>query len=209
MKQGIFLILLVSFVTGCGRRAAPLVGLPAPDRVLPAIELAGKHRRIVFRWDYEENSLMARGEGAVRASAPDSARVDLYLNGGILVGKAILIGNTLRSTNQEQVQRFLPPPPLMWAALGRLAIPALPDTVVTVEGDMIHADIGRPATWRVMIKGKRVMQLARLSGGRIAEVVTRDAGGRLLYEVPGRRKLWLGITRDEEVPAFDASIWGP
>ena len=209
MKRARLLLLAAAVVAGCRPRAAPLEGVPAPERALPKIELVGKHRRIVFRWDYEENSLIARGEGAVRASAPDSARVDLFLSGGILVGKAILIGNTLRATNQQQVERFLPPPPLMWAALGRLAIPPLPDTVVTVEGDLVHADIGRPATWRVTIKGNRVMQLARLSGGRIAEVVTRDAGGRLLYEVPGRRKLWLGITHDEEVPAFDASIWGP
>jgi hypothetical protein len=98
---------------------------------------------------------------------------------------------------------------MLWAALGRLAIPALPDTVVTMEGEVLHADIGRPVTWRVTIANNRVMQLARINGGRIVEMVTRDTGGRLLYEVPGRRKLWLGITRDEEVPAFDASIWGP
>lgn len=95
----------------------------------------------------------------------------------------------------------------MWAAFGRLVLPALPDTVLTVDGDVLQADIGRPAAWRVTIKGNRIMQLARLSGGRMVETVTRDDGGRLLYEVPGRRKLWLGITRDEEVPAFDASIW--
>jgi hypothetical protein len=98
---------------------------------------------------------------------------------------------------------------MLWAVLGRLAVPALPDTVITEEGDVLYADIGSPAAWRVTIKGNRLMQLARLSGGRIAEVVTRDDGGRLLYEVPGRRKLWLGISRDDEVPAFDASIWGP
>jgi hypothetical protein len=163
----------------------------------------------VFRWDYEENALIARGEGAARIASPDSARVDLYLNGGILVGRATLIGNTIRSTNQAQVERFLPPPPMLWASLGRLAIPALPDTVVTMEGEVLHADIGRPVTWRVTIANNRVMQLARINGGRIVEMVTRDTGGRLLYEVPGRRKLWLGITRDEEVPAFDVSIWGP
>jgi hypothetical protein len=78
-----------------------------------------------------------------------------------------------------------------------------------MEGELMHADIGRPTAWRVTIKGNRLMRLARLSGGRIAEVVTRDDGGRLLYEVPGRRKLWLGIIRDEEVQPFDASIWGP
>jgi hypothetical protein len=194
---------------GCAPRAKPLGGVLAPERKLPAIEIAGGHRRIVFRWDYEENALLARGEGAARIAAPDSARVDLFLNGGLAVGRAILIGNTLRATNQEQVQRFLPPPPMMWAALGRLAIPPLPDTVITMEGDVLHADIGRPTAWRVTISNNRIMQLARVSGGRIVEVVTRDMGGRLLYEVPGRRKLWLGITRDEEVPAFDASIWGP
>jgi hypothetical protein len=193
----------------CAPRAGTLGGTPAPERALPAIELAPGHRRIVFRWDYEENSLLARGEGAMRVASPDSARVDLFLNGGIPVGRAVLIGSTIRATNQQQVEKFLPPPPMMWAAIGRLAIPPLPDTVITVEGNLLHADIGRPAAWRVTIKGSRIMRLARLSGGRIAEMVARDDGGRLLYEVPGRRKLWLGITRDEEVPAFDASIWGP
>ncbi|MGI9044272.1 MAG: hypothetical protein ACR2GK_09150 [Gemmatimonadaceae bacterium] len=203
-------VVAISFVSsGCARQVRPLAGIPAPDRALPVIEFAQGHRLIVFRWDYEENALIARGEGAIRVASPDSARVDLFLAGGIPVGRAFLIGNTLRATNQAQVERFLPPPEMMWAALGRLAIPALPDTVITVEGELLHADIGRPTAWRVTIKGNRLMRLARLSGGRIAELVTRDDGGRLLYEVPGRRKLWLGITRDEEVQPFDASIWGP
>lgn len=202
-----FAVLALAVVSACAPKARPLAGTPAPDRKLPVIQPPFGHRRIVFRWDYEENALIARGEGAVRYSAPDSARVDLFLNGGIGVGSAILIDNTLRSTNQAQVERFLPPPPMMWAAFGRLALPALPDTVLTVDGETLHADIGRPAAWRVTIKANRIMQLARLSGGRIVEIVTRDEGGRLLYEVPGRRKLWLGITRDDEVPAFNASIW--
>ena len=194
-------------IAGCAPRVAPLKGAPAPNRSLPEIPLAGQHRRVVFRWNYEENALFTNGEGAIRASAPDSARVDLFLNGGVSAGHAFLIGDSLTGPHIDQIRRVLPPAPMMWAALGRLAIPALPDTVVNIEGDTIRADIGRPAAWRVTIRGKRLMQLARLNGGRIAEVVTRDEGGRLLYEVPGRRKLWLGIIRDEEVPAFDATIW--
>lgn len=150
---------------------------------------------------------MVHGEGAIRAAFPDSARVDLFLQGGVAAGSAILIGDSLRAPNRNQLQRILPPPPMMWAALGRLAIPPLADTVVTTDGERLYAEIGRPAAWRVTIKGSRLMQLARINGGRIQEVVTRDDGGRLLYEVPGRRKLWLGIIRDEEVPAFDAAIW--
>jgi hypothetical protein len=200
---------LLITATGCAPRARPLAGTPTPDRVLPVIELAPGHKRVVFRWDYEENSLLVRGEGAARIAAPDSARVDLFLSSGVQVGRAVLIGDRFTSTNQSQVERVLPPPPMMWAAFGRLAVPALPDTVITTEGDIVRADIGRPAAWRVTLRGAKLMQLARLSGGRIVETVTRDEAGRLLYEVPGRRKLWLGITRDEEVPAFDASIWHP
>ncbi len=198
---------VLALAEACAPRVTPLQGAPAPSRALPVIPLAGVHRRVVFRWDYEENSLMAHGEGAIRAAAPDSARVDLFLAGGVSAGHAVLIGDSLRGPNTDQAQKVLPPPPLMWATLGRLAIPALPDTVVTVDGETMYADVGRPAAWRVTIKGGRLMQLARLSGGRITDVVTRDNGGRLLYEVPGRRKLWLGIIRDEEVPAFDAAIW--
>ncbi|HZK78836.1 MAG TPA: hypothetical protein VFC35_08000 [Gemmatimonadaceae bacterium] len=201
--------LIVVVGGGCAPMVVPLRGAPAPDRTLPVLRLAPGHRKIVFHWDYQENSLMANGDGAIRVASPDSARVDLFLNGGVFLGNATLIGDNLSGPNHDQVERVLPPAPMMWAALGRLAIPALADTVLTVDGDVLYADIGRPAAWRVTIKGNRLMQLARLSGGRIAEVVTRDDGGRLLYEVPGRRKLWLGITRDDEVPAFDASIWGP
>ncbi|HEY8166428.1 MAG TPA: hypothetical protein VIF83_12825 [Gemmatimonadaceae bacterium] len=95
----------------------------------------------------------------------------------------------------------------MWGALGRLAVPPLPDTTVTMQGDTLNAAIGRPAEWRLRIVGNQLMQLIRVAGGRVAESVTRAPGGRLLYEVPSRRRLWLGVVRDEEVPAFDASIW--
>lgn len=206
-KRFVIAILFAAVVGACAPRVAPLKGAPAPSRVLPNIPLAGTHRRIVFRWDYEENSLLTHGEGSIRASAPDSARVDLFLIGGIAAGHAVLIGDSLRGSNADQIRRVLPPPAMLWAALGRLVVPSLPDTVINVDGATLQADIGRPAAWRVTIKGDRLMQLARLNGGRIAEVVTRDEGGRLLYEVPGRRKLWLGIIRDEEVPAFDAAIW--
>lgn len=198
---------VVALTGACAPRLAPLKGAPAPNRALPSVQLPAGHRRIVFRWDFEENSLMTRGEGAIRTAAPDSARVDLFLTGGLAAGHAVLIGDSLRAPNKAQIGRVLPPPAMMWAVLGRLAIPSLPDTVVTEEGGSVYAEIGRPAAWRVTVKGGRLTQLVRLNGGRVAEAVTRDDGGRLLYEVPGRRKLWLGIIRDEEVPAFAATIW--
>jgi hypothetical protein len=192
---------------GCAPRVAPMKGAPSPNRALPSVQMPPGHRRIVFRWDYEENSLFTHGEGAIRAAAPDSARVDLFLTGGVSAGYALLIGDSIRGPHRDQIARVLPPVAMIWAALGRLAVPSLPDTVVTTEGDTVYAEIGRPAAWRATIKAGRLTQLSRLNGGRVAEVVTRDDGGRIIYEVPGRRKLWLGIIRNEEVPAFDATIW--
>jgi hypothetical protein len=200
-------IATLALIGACAPRTGPLAGAPAPSVAIPRIDLPGKHRRIVFRWDYSENALAMRGEGAIRTAFPDSARVDLFLTGGLPAGYAILIGDTIRATSQDQVRRFLPPPTLMWAALGRLVLPPLPDTTVTIQGDTLNAEIGRPAGWRIRLMGGRLTQLVRVTGGRVAESVTRVPGGRLLYEVPGRRRLWLGIVRDEEVPAFDASIW--
>jgi hypothetical protein len=205
--RSIVIIVGLSVIAGCAPKVTPLQGAPTPDRALPSLPMRGVHRRVSFKWDYEEQSLLTHGEGAIRAASPDSARVDLFLTGGIFVGYAILIGDSLRGPRIDQIRRVLPPPAMLWAALGRLSIPPLPDTVVRADGDNIQAEIGRPAAWRVTIKGTRIMLLARLNGGRIAEVVTRDDGGRLLYEVPGRRKLWLGIIRDEEVQPFDAAIW--
>ncbi|HUQ18010.1 MAG TPA: hypothetical protein VM099_00235 [Gemmatimonadaceae bacterium] len=200
-------LLIVFALSACAPRVTPMNGPATPERKLPAIPMLGGHHRISFRWDYEENSLLTHGEGAIRTASPDTARVDLFLVGGIFAGYAVLIGDSLRGPNIDRIRRLLPPPAMLWAAIGRLSVPALPDTVVRASGDTIQAEIGRPATWRVTLHGSRIMQLVRLNGGRIAEAVTRDAGGRLLYEVPGHRKLWLGIIRDDEVPPFDATIF--
>ena len=96
---------------------------------------------------------------------------------------------------------------MMWAALGRLAIPALSDTVVRVDGDLLRADIGRPIQWRVALKGDTVVALEHISSGKIIESLTREANGALVYQAPGaRRRLTLNILR-QQPGSFDATIW--
>jgi hypothetical protein len=165
------------------------------------------HRQIVFRWDYQEGDIAARGDGAVRTAAPDSARLDFFLGGGLGAGAAVLIGDSLRSPHAELARRYIPPTPMMWAALGRLAIPALPDTVVRIDGDLLRADVGRPVQWRVTIRGDTLVALERISAGKIVERLSRGANRVLTYNAPGaRRRLELRILRDE-TGSFDASIW--
>jgi hypothetical protein len=199
------IVLLI--VAGCTPSAAPLKGVLAPDRALPSIAMPIGHRHMVFRWDYQEGDIAARGDGSIRTAAPDSARLDFFLGGGLGAGGAILIGDSLRTPHANLARRYIPPAPLMWAALGRLAIPALPDTVVKVDGELTRADIGRPLQWRVTLKGDTLVELDHVSDGKITESLTRGANGTMTFQVPGaRRTLQLTVIR-EEPGSFDASIW--
>jgi hypothetical protein len=199
------IVLLI--VAGCTPSAAPLKGVLAPDRALPSIAIPTGHRHIVFRWDYQEGDIAARGDGSIRTAAPDSARLDFFLGGGLGAGGAILIGDSLRTPHANLARRYIPAAPLMWAALGRLAIPALPDTVVKVDGELTRADIGRPLQWRVTLKGDTLVELDHVSDGKITESLTRGANGTMTFQAPGaRRTLQLTVIR-EEPGSFDASIW--
>lgn len=192
---------------GCSTSVQPLDGVPATAISFPPLQLSPRHAKIVFKWEYVDGESLTRGEGAVRLAAPDSARVDFFLGG--LGGAAALIGDTLRANAGGMVKRLLPPVPLMWAALGRLSIPALPDTTVVTDGSLLRADIGRPVAWRVAARGDTLVSLAHIPGGRLAERVTRS-GGEVVYEVPSaRRRLRLTIVSTEEGEMFDASIWYP
>jgi hypothetical protein len=204
MKKALVILFLTS---GCARAAAPLKGVLAPDRTLPAISMPSGHRHIVFKWDYQEGEVAARGDGSIRTAAPDSARLDFFLGGGLGAGGAILIGDSLRTPHADLARRYIPPTPLLWAALGRLAIPPLPDTVVRLDGELTRADIGRPLQWRVALHGDTLVELQHISSGKISESLVRGADGTLTFEAPGaRRTLRLTILR-EEPGSFDASIW--
>lgn len=202
-----FAPLITAAALGCLPSAAPLKGVLAPDRSLPALSLPSGHRHLVFKWDYQEGDIAARGDGSVRTAAPDSARLDFFLGGGLGAGAAVLIRDSLRSPHAELARRYIPPSPMMWAALGRLAIPALPDTVVRIDGDLLRADVGHPVQWRVTIRGDTLVGLEHISDGKITESIARRADGVLTYRAPGaRRRLDLTILRDEP-GSFDASIW--
>jgi hypothetical protein len=97
---------------------------------------------------------------------------------------------------------------LLWAALGRLDLPAERDTVVRVDGGVLRADIGTPVHWRASFRGDTLIRLERVDGGRLQEWVQRTADKKIEYRNEGaRRSLSLVIQRSDPVPAFDASIW--
>ena len=198
---------LLLLIVACTPALQPLKGVLAPDRSLPPLSIPSGHRHIVFKWEYQEGEVAARGDGSVRTASPDSARLDFFLGGGLGAGAAVLIGDSLRAPNMDLARRYIPPTPMMWAALGKLAIPPLRDTVVRTDGDLLRADVGKPVQWRVVIRGDTILSLEHVSDGKITDSMTRGANGVVTYEKPGaRRRLELTVLRDQP-GSFDASIW--
>ena len=195
-------------IVGCAPRLRPLAGTPTMARI-PSTELPPIHRQIVFDWELVDRDVTGRGEGVARVAGPDSARLDLFLGGGFGSGAAILIADSLRIPGGGLPRRFIPPPSLLWAALGRVALPPLRDTTARVDGELLRVDIGRPVGWRLTFHRDSLVRLERIHDGRIAEWVERSDNTVHYRSEEARRALTLTIKRAQEVPPFDASIWGP
>ncbi|HEX5582010.1 MAG TPA: hypothetical protein VFX39_10555 [Gemmatimonadaceae bacterium] len=200
------LFLALAAAASCAPRARPLVGSPVPA-ALPDTRLTGA-QRIVFRWEFEDGTLVARGEGLARIAAPDSVRLDLFVDGGMGGGTTVLIGDSLSAPGGAMVRRLLPPPPLLWAALGRLAVPPAADTVARRDGELLRADIGAGTVYRATFAGDALRRLERIDDGRMHEWIARPDSQRVEYrhEASGR-SLKLTITRADSVERFDAEIW--
>jgi len=196
--------------SACAPRARPLAGAPVPTVRFPDTRLPSGARRVVFTWEFQDqDGFSAKGEGVGRIVAPDSARMDFFLTGGYGGGWAILIGDRLSTPGPDIIRRLVPPAPLLWATLGRVAVPAAADTSARVVGDTLRAEIGGDPRWRLTFVGPQLRRVERVDGGRIVEFVTRD-GAALHYEnTAARRSLTLHVQRTEEVGGFDASIWRP
>lgn len=194
----------------CAPRARPLAGVPTAVR-LPSAQFPAGHQRLTFRWEYSDADVGFTGEGVARVAAPDSARLDFFLGNGLGGGYAVLVGDSLAvPRGAGEIRRLLPPAPLLWAALGRLALPAAADTTVRRDGRLLRAEVGRAPRWRVVFDSTRLVELTRIEGERVAERVTRNANGRVDYQHPAAQRR-LTLTNVAAVPAggFDAAIWRP
>jgi hypothetical protein len=202
--------LLALLVAGCASapRAGPLTGVPVATGV-PNTRLPTGYHRLVFAWEYKERVFSARGDGVARIAAPDSVRIDLFLENGSSGGFVILIGDSLTALAQDEARRSLPPEPLLWAALGVVRVTA-PDTVVRQDGDTLRVEIGQNPTWRMAYGASKLGRMDRIAGGRLEQTVERTDSTRVVYRQPAAGKtLVLTIRRSIRETGFDASIWRP
>lgn len=213
--------LLVTAATACAPAARPLVGAPT-RAVLPPTAIPSAPTVLRFTWTYKDDTFEANGDGAVRRQGPDRARLDFFLSNGMAGGYAILVGDSLTIPGIELVKRMLPPVPLLWASLGRLAVPSSQDTVARMDGDTLRADFGRlrggdaagaaGRAWRVAFAGSRLARVERIEDGKIIEWVSRSTGERgaqgLQYvHERGKRRLAIAVSDTTIVEEFDDAIW--
>lgn len=195
-------------LAGCAQRIQSLAGVAPLNASLPSFALPPEPQKITFKWEVNDNSIVARGDGVARLGPPDRARVDLFLGGGFgAAAGAILVGDSLIVPPGARGLDLVPPAPLLWAALGRLALPAVSDTIIRVSGDTLRASLGAPVQWRITSVGGQLTRVERVSGDRIVEWVDRKPGKQLRYELSGRRSLVLDIETQHPVAPFDASVW--
>lgn len=180
----------------------PLLGVVAEEGV-PPTALPQGHLRLVFRWAYDDALFAAKGEGVARVAAPDSVRLDFFVDAGLGAGEAILIGDRLETAN-EDARRYLPPVPLLWAALGVLTVTG-PDTAVRRQGDTLRVQVG--AGYRATVVARQLVELGRMEGGRWRERVRRDSATVEYRHFTGRRRLTLSSIRRIPEGPFDAAIW--
>lgn len=207
--------------TSCAPVVRPLRGLPA-RAVLPPAALAPRPQQLRFTWSYQDETFAANGDGVVRAMAPENARLDFFLKNGMAGGYAILIGDSLIVPGIDLVRRFLPPVPLLWATLGRLALPASADTVAKMDGDTLRADLGTlrgvdasksvGQAWRVVFAGSALTRVEHIESGKVMEWVTRERGATGQWELRyvherAKRRLRISVTDTFTVEGFDDAIW--
>lgn len=206
--------------SACAPRVVPLRGVPGEHAAVPVPSWFDAPHRLRVRWHYRDDTFAARGEGVVRLLPPDRARLDLFMANGYGSGMALLDGDSLFVPGIDAIGRFLPPPPLLWGALGRLALPATMDTVVRFDGDTVRADLSefaaagaRARVWRAHFAGRDVARLERIERRRVVEWMTRsrDTAGAVQVEyvhATGRRRLSLTVDEILTIPdGFDAAIW--
>lgn len=215
------MVVLALLVSACAPAARRLDGTPT-RAVFPPTALSPRPTILRFTWSYRDETFEANGDGAVRVQGPERARLDFYLRNGMAGGYAILIGDSLMIPGIDLVKRMLPPVPLLWASLGRLAVPATADTVARLRGDSLWADLGtlrgRDASgadgraWRVGFAGRHLARVERIEGGKLIEWMSRGRTGdgplQLQYvHERGKRRLSIAVTDSSFVESFDDAIW--
>jgi len=219
-----------------GRWALALVALAAcgprrPAVIAPIVDADGTAARIqsesgldeplqiVFSWQLNEGGQRVQGRGVARVEPPYKARLDLFLNNGETVISAAMVDGDLRLPDGAPAD-ILPPPDLMWGALGVFRPQAETRLLGAdlLEGDATRLryayDDGTELHYEVAHGSVRTLEV--VDRGRVVQRVQLEpeAGDRYPAEATYRnmadfRELKLERESLRVVGPFDPKIWDP
>lgn len=170
--------------------------------------------RVVFDWNLEDRDANFSGRGVLRLVADRRGRVDLFGPRGETYAAAILEGESLRAVPAAALS-MLPPPALLWSALGAFRAPTDASLTGTGTADGVTTlEYRRDGTvWRFTFEGDRLRSTEWTDGaGRRTVQLSGSADAGLPAQSVFRdwtqfRQLTLRVTEVEEIAAFEADVW--
>jgi len=175
--------------------------------------------RIVFGWELNDAGQRVEGRGVARVEPPFRARLDLFLDNGETVISAALVDGELRLPPGSP-DDILPPPDLMWGALGvfRPVGEARLVGADRLEGDGVRFRYGTGDRTEIhyTMQGGQLTALELLDRGRVVQRVDvrPERSARYPSEATYRnlsafRELKLERESLTVVEPFDPEIWNP
>ena len=212
-------VLLVAGLAGCASASPP------PGTIEPGVEAQAvaatrfeDRLHITFRWTFTEQQSRFSGEGATRMEPPYRARLDLFGPRGEAYVSAALVEYDLRLPPGASTD-LLPPPTLLWSALGVL-LPPRGATLTRATRDGAETQIEYTESggrWRFTLEGNRLRR-AEWEGGqgrgrRTVEIRAygeRDVPSQVVYrDWLAFRELTLTLNQVDDADPFPPDTWYP
>jgi hypothetical protein len=203
-------------VSACAAVGAGEAGPPDPEAEARAVAQTTPQQRlhVIFNWDMRDRDARFNGQGVLRLDTGYRARVDLFGPRGETYAAAIVDGEEMQVV-PAGADAMLPPPALLWSALGVFRPPVgAPLTGTTAADGRLNLVYERDGTtWRFGFEdgllrstewtardGRRTVQLT----GAAAHGLPQQAAFRDWTEF---RELTLRVTDVEQRTAFGPDVW--
>ncbi len=175
--------------------------------------------KLVFDWSLQDRDARFSGKGAARVEPPYHARLDLFGPRDESYLSAAVVGEELHIPQAAEAQAaVVPPPALLWTALGVLNPPTDARlSGVRRAGDQTELEYTRgPERWRFTLVDERLsrVQFDRSGAGRLT-VELKGTGPlglpkQAIYrDYAAFRTLTLTLDRADEAEPFPPEIWTP